>query len=279
MKRFAWFSAAKVACTIGAATAFVFVIWWFMKVSGHCGVVRFYEYVFGILVLGGWLIGTAVGWGIALISRRSDAMAMPIVGCLAVVLVNCIMVAAGAALFYNDLAANLTLHSDKELLDMLAGDSLDAQKLAAHKLGERRSIAGIPLLADLLKDGRQDINLRHNAAIALGNICAAPRQPGANCDRAVATLLNTLKVQDEFLPSSIAKALGEIGDPRAIIPLTEFVQDSSRSIYTRESAARALGRINGEQAHTALIMIRENSDNEDIRNSVERILKTMDNKK
>ena len=119
---------------------------------------------------------------------------------------------------------------------------------------------------------RHKVSAKHNAAIALGNICAAPRQPGANCDRAVATLLNTLKVQDEFLPSSIAKALGEIGDPRAIIPLTEFVQDSSRSIYTRESAARALGRINGEQARTALIMIRENSDNEDIRSLLEIIL-------
>jgi HEAT repeat protein len=270
-----WSSGAKIASAIGALTSLVFEIWWFMEVSRHCGVVRFYEYVFGILIVGGWLIGTAIGWLIAMISRRRNARAMSILGSLVIMLVNGIMVVGSAALFYNHLAANFVFHSDKELLDILTDDSLDTQILAAHKLGERRSIEAIPLLVGLLEDDRQDINLRHNAALALGNICAPPHRGDANCDRAVTALVNTLKVREEFLPSSIARALGDIGDTRGIVPLTEFVQDSSRSVYTREDAVRALGRIGGEQARTALMMVYENSDNEDIRNIVERVLKTM----
>ncbi len=270
----AWSSGAKSASAVGGITALVFGIWWFREVSGHCGVVRYYEYLLGIFVIGGWLIGTATGWGIVVGSRRRNPTARPIVGWLVVMLVNGLLVAGSTALYYQHLAANLSFHDDEELLDMLVGDSLDAKVLAAHKLGERRSVEALPLLADLLEDNAQDINLRHNAAIALGNICAAPRRPEASCERALVALIDTLKVHDEFLPSSITDALGEIGDARAIVPLFEFVQDPSRSLYSREDAARALGRIGGEKSRMALERIHENSDNEDIRKTAEHILNT-----
>lgn len=89
------------------------------------------------------------------------------------------------------------------------------------------------------------INLRHNAAIALGTICASPNQPGKDLDRASAALAIGLKEREGHLSTSIVEALGKIGD---------------------------------EQARAALTEARENCDNEEVRNSIDRVLKTMDNK-
>ena len=169
-----WPSGAKFASVVGGITALVFGIWWFREVSGHCGVVRYYEYLLGIFLAGGWLIGTMTGWGIVVRSLRRNPSARPIVGWLVVMLVSALLVAGSAVLYCQHLAGTLSLHNDQELMDMLTGDNLDARVLAAHKLGERRSFEALALLADLLEDDGQDINLRHNAAVALGNICAAP---------------------------------------------------------------------------------------------------------
>jgi hypothetical protein len=272
----AWFSGAKYATAVGAITSLVFGLWWFGEVSGHCGVVRFYEYLFGVLLLGGWLIGTAIGWRASIVSLQRAPTGVPITGLLAVLLINGLLVAGSAALYYQHLAGSLALRSNQELQEMLMGDRLDARVLAAHKLGERRSSEALPLLADLLEDDRQDINLRHNASFALGNTCAPPHPPEADCERALVALVNALKGPEEFLPVSIVEALGKIGDSRAIPPLVAFVGDSSRSIYDRENAARALARIGGQEARAALETVRTKSDDEDLKVRIDRILETMD---
>lgn len=50
-----------VAAALGAAAALFFAITWFRAVAGNCGVVRFYEQLYGIFVLACWLIVTIYG--------------------------------------------------------------------------------------------------------------------------------------------------------------------------------------------------------------------------
>ncbi len=57
----AWFIIFAVATLAGAFAAVVYAVTWFPHVAGSCGVVRFYEQIFGVLILGAWLVGIAVG--------------------------------------------------------------------------------------------------------------------------------------------------------------------------------------------------------------------------
>lgn len=97
----AWFSGAKVASVIGAVTALVFGVWGYILVSGHCGVVRFYEYIFGGLLIGGWLAGTALGLTIASIARRKRAKAFVVIGCAVAMLANIGLVIVSAKVAYD----------------------------------------------------------------------------------------------------------------------------------------------------------------------------------
>ncbi len=67
----AWSTAAA---GIGGIAALVFALRWFGEVSGHCGVVRFYEYILGAAIIVGWLISTAAGWKLGTSRRRGPAL-------------------------------------------------------------------------------------------------------------------------------------------------------------------------------------------------------------
>jgi len=103
-----------------------------------------------------------------------------------------------------------------------------------------------------LDNAGEDINLRLNAAMALGKICARPHPANVDIDSALASLTAALDERDKYLPSSAAEALGRIGDERAIGPLAALLNEKSRPTFVREDAARALGRIGGEEAVAAL---------------------------
>jgi len=278
LPRDAWLSAAMLATGIGVLTALIFGTWWFMEVSAHCGVVRFYEYLFGGLLFAGWLLVTAIGLKVAFVARRKRAKTVVIVGCGIAILANVGLVMVCIKVTYAFLAADFKFKSNQELVELLKNGDLEARIKAAHKLGERRVVEAVPLLSGLLENTNQDINLRHNAAIALGTICASPNRPGKDLDRASAALAIGLKEREGHLSTSIVEALGKIGDSRAIELLAQFIQDSSRSNFSRADAVRALGKIGDEQARAALKEARENCDNEEVRNSIDRVLKTMDNK-
>ena len=250
-RRKAWLGAAVIAAVIGGAAAVSFAAWWFAEVRGHCGVVRFYEQAFGVILVGGWLAGTAAGLLIARgVGRRtSDATA---IGSIVAILANVAVVVVCALVVHGVREGDYSLKRTDELLGFLAGDDLDSRKLAAHALGERRAVEALPPFCAILDDARQDVNLRHNAAIGLGKICAPPRRAGVDVDRALGSLMGALGGEEQYLPNSIARALGDIGDPRAVGPLQELLNDGSRPVYAREDAARALGRIAGEEACAAL---------------------------
>lgn len=270
-----WLRGALAVAAIAAAAALVFAGWWFPKTSAACGVVRVYEYIFGALLIGGWLAGTTVGLLLACIARRRQAKALIVVGCSLAILAGCAFMGVAAKTVHTQLAANLAFSDDPQLLELLAKGNLDNRKLAAHKLGERRVREAIPPLCDLLRDAGQDINLRHNAAIALGKICAAPYRQEADTDLAVNTLNAALPDRGYYLASSVAEALGNIGDPRAIAPLAGLLNDASRDRDDRVAAARALGKIDGEAARAALINALEICADDYVRDNITRILKSL----
>ncbi|MDP7265201.1 MAG: HEAT repeat domain-containing protein, partial [Candidatus Thermoplasmatota archaeon] len=57
----------------------------------------------------------------------------------------------------------------------------------------------------------------------------------------VETLIEVLEEGDEWNRPAAAKALGKIGDERAVKPLVKLLEDDNE--YIRESAAEALGKI------------------------------------
>lgn len=269
-----WLAVGVAVAIGGGAVTAAFAAWWFAEMSGHCGVVRFYEQAFGVFIVGGWLVGTAVGLLVAFIGRRRSAKAV-VAGCLIAVLANLAAVAVCARVFHGVRAADYTLKDTDELLARLTGNDLDARKLSAHALGERRAAEALPSLCAILDNAGEDINLRHNAAIALGRICATPRRDEVDLDRALASLTGALRGRDEFLPHSICEALGDLGDGRAVGPLAELLGDKTRPVHAREEAARALGRIGGEKARTALRQAHTICEDENLAEEIDYILRKM----
>ncbi len=238
-----------------------FAVWWLDHVSGDCSVVRIYEQVFAVALVGGWLAGSAVGLVITFVARGRSVGAAAI-GSIIVALANIGSVAVSAGVVSSVRAADYTLKDTDQLLDFLSGTELDARIQSAHALVERRAGTGLPRLCRILDDTEEDINLRHNAAIALGKICAPPREAGVDVDVALACLSRSLESRDEYLPHSIAEALGGIGDARAVKPLAAFLSDKTRPIHAREEAARALGRIGGDEARAALAEVLRATEDE-----------------
>ena len=162
-----WLAGAVSAAVIGGTVAVAFAVWWFAAVGGHCGVVRFYEQAFGVIIAGGWLAGTAVGLLLAFIGRRRSVKAA-VVGSIIAILVNIVTVAVCAKVVHGVREGDYTLKSTEHLVGLLAGKGLDARVLSANALGERRAVEALAPLCAILDDAGEDINLRHNAAIALG---------------------------------------------------------------------------------------------------------------
>ena len=267
----AWFAVSVVAASGGAIAAMVYAITWFTYTAGHCGVVRFYEHLFGIVILGGWLAGLAVGMGLAAYGflKRSKAV---VPGAVVAVLANLGMVLVCAKTVHAIREADFSLKSTERLLRFLAGEEMDDRQYAAHELGERRAAEAVPALCAILDDGQEYINLRHNASIALGKICAPPPPPEAGVARAVKSLVRALESEDEFLASTAAEALGHIGDHRAARPLGRLLDDASRPMCAREDAARALGKVGGKDARAALEKARDSCDDADLAETIDRAL-------
>jgi len=87
-----WFASAVVSSIAGGAATVGFLIWWFVYVSGHCGVVRFYEQAMGAIFLCCWLAGTGCGLLIARAGRRRAGRTI-VTGSLVAILVNLIALA------------------------------------------------------------------------------------------------------------------------------------------------------------------------------------------
>ncbi|MFX0134163.1 MAG: HEAT repeat domain-containing protein, partial [Candidatus Hodarchaeota archaeon] len=95
----------------------------------------------------------------------------------------------------------------------------------------------------------EDSNVRHEAAIALGNI-------GDNT--AVSPLIQTINDEDSRVRQEVATALGNIGDNEAVGPLIQALKDEDNKV--RREAAIALGNIGDNEAVCPLIQALKDED-------------------
>jgi len=93
-----------------------------------------------------------------------------------------------------------------------------------------------------------DEEVREEAARALGEL---------GDTRAVEPLIALLRDENRYVRREAAKSLGKIGDERAIVPLIEALKDEDR--YGREGAAEGLGDM-GERAFPHLVAAMKNPD-------------------
>lgn len=93
-----------------------------------------------------------------------------------------------------------------------------------------------------------DEEVREEAARALGEL---------GDPRAVEPLIGLLADENRYVRREAAKSLGKIGDERAIVPLINALKDEDR--YGREGAAEGLGDM-GEKAFPHLVSAMEDAD-------------------
>lgn len=104
------------------------------------------------------------------------------------------------------------------------------------------SIGGPRVLDRLVEHLKNDAAARLDVARALGRL---------GDRKAVEPLINALDDEDDSVRTVVAGALGVLGDGRAVDPLIKLLNDPS--IDTRSGAARALGKIGDKRAVPHLI--------------------------
>ena len=176
--RKAWLSTAIAASVVGGVSVATFAGWWLIRVSGNCGVVRFYEQASAVILVGAWLVGTAMGVGLTVHGFVKKSRRI-VPGTVIAILVNLGLVLVCAKVVHTVREADFSLKSTKQIMQLLQGENIDNQKLAAYKLGECRAAEAVPALCTLLENSEENIDLRLNASGALGKICARLRRKGS----------------------------------------------------------------------------------------------------
>ena len=267
------FASAIISTMLGAVVVIAFGIWRYFIIADHDAFIRFFEYIVLFSIIGVWLAAIVAGLKGAVFFLKKQRNKYAFICCTLVLLANGCMALGSVGVVFNHYAAQLTFKSDAELIALLQDP---VHKWAAsYKIGNRRVHEAVPALCIILEDSNEEINLRHNAAIALGRICAPPHPNDATVDAALASLTRILEGSDDLLLSTVANALGEIKDERALIPLGNVVQNESRSSYTRMEAARAIGKIGGTKALAILVSIHESSNDIGFKESLELVIHSL----
>ena len=149
--RKAWLSTAIAASVVGGVSVATFAGWWLIRVSGNCGVVRFYEQASAVILVGAWLVGTAMGVGLTVHGFVKKSRRI-VPGTVIAILVNLGLVLVCAKVVHTVREADFSLKSTKQIMQLLQGENIDNQKLAAYELGERRAPEAVPTLCTLLED-------------------------------------------------------------------------------------------------------------------------------
>jgi HEAT repeat protein len=167
----------------------------------------------------------------------------------------------------------LRLACARALADLRATDALpriiaalrevDAEPGDVEEILVAFGSAGVPFLRRMLADGSAVEH--HLAAIALGYIGSYQALP---------ELRDALVSADDELVAAAARALGQVGDSKAIVLLIELL-GGVRPWFVRVAAARALGALGDQSAAPALVTALE-SDEWDVRNAAARSLVALD---
>lgn len=135
------------------------------------------------------------------------------------------------------------------LIEVLDDENPEVWRNVTEALGKLGEQAVDPLIMILIDEGQQSSDARSGAARALGKI---------GDPRAVEPLIVALKDEAYMVRSGAASALGEISDPRAVDPLIEALSDDEWVVLG--SVATALGEIGDPKAVDPLIEALEYED-------------------
>jgi HEAT repeat protein len=102
---------------------------------------------------------------------------------------------------------------------------------------------------------KRDPSVRRSAAKALGRI---------GDKRAVEPLIQALKDENYCVREEAAWALGDIGDTRAVEPLIQSLKEIDTDRDVRHSAAGALGRIGDKRAVEPLLLALKDKNNQNV---------------
>jgi len=133
---------------------------------------------------------------------------------------------------------NFTNHN--EAFETLKTGQPDVRAEAIKYIGENQYAPAVPVLAQLVEES--DPGTRYLAAIALGKI-------GDEAESSVSSLLIALRADDMYLRVAVTGALINIGDP-AVPGLIKALFDKNKAV--RRASAKALGKIGNPRAIKAL---------------------------
>ena len=160
----------------------------------------------------------------------------------------------------------------KQLLAALDHPNYVAQRMGCVGLGSMKATEAVDPLIRLMLNKEADSDPRMQAAYALGNIGDSRAIPAMAIEMkdslqimrwatvqalaymgkdAVPLLIGALKDEDKNIRSRAAEALGKIGDPRAVAPLTAVLEDPEVGVCYH--AGEALAKIGDPRGAEALI--------------------------
>jgi hypothetical protein len=196
-----------------------------------------------LVIIGIWLIVARVAN--LLIKKAGTRRMMSAIGLSLNIAINLIMICLLTIFIYIDMEANYSFKNTDCLMQLLR----EGDRFAAYKLGERKVVAAIPLLSEIVNDETKDINLRLNAIKALGRICSSSVPRTEHHEAVIACLVEALKDKSKdgkHIRWTSAEALGEIGDKRAREPLRTAIENEAdefvRSMMIKELPRLVLSR-------------------------------------
>lgn len=271
--------AAMAAVIIGGLAAAIFAASWFNYIAGNCGVVRFYEQLYGLFVVAVWLVVTVVGVWVARIGPKSKSWvgvfgtSLNVLACLGMFMV---CVKTVNHIRYMDFPAKTTT----TLLEIASRPAAKARDSAILELGLRKTTDATSMLCAIMEDERAARDDRSSAANALGRICEHPCPPNVDIDRVVTVLIASLQnaKSDPYRDAVVYQAvwaLGQIKDVRTVQAIQELICNTLLPQYVWEAAIRALSTIGGAEARRALELMRNTCKNEQTRAVIDGTLEKM----
>ena len=121
----------------------------------------------------------------------------------------------------------------QNLIDSLKDNEWQVRWYAAEILGEIGDIKGVEPLINVLND--ENNGVQSNSVIALVKI----GKPG------VEILIDNLTIKDRQIQEHIAEILGEIGDPKGIVPLKNLLNNENDDV--RRVAMKSLEKIHNKK--------------------------------
>ena len=271
--------ATMAAVIIGGLAAAIFAASWFKYIAGNCGVVRFYEQLYGLFVVAVWLVVAVAGVWVARIGPKSKSWvgvfgtSLNVLACLGMVMV--------CAKTVNHIRyMNFPSKTTTTLLEIASRPAAKARDSAIIELGLRKTTDATSMLCAIMEDERAARDDRSSAANALGRICEHPYPPNVDIDRVVTVLIASLQNAkfDPYRDAVVYQALwalGQIKDIRTVQPIQELICNTLLPQYVWEAAIRALSKIGGAEARRALELMLNTCEDEQTRAVIDGTLEKM----